>query len=112
MKNGWITKEITDPKTGKRRPAKLYYQNGKIVKRRWLKYNNFRRAKKLGASFKKGYPSTYTKSQTKPVYRTQKAAQQRELDRLVAASNMNEYQAKAILERKYAKKDMEFLPNA
>jgi predicted aconitase len=70
---------------------------------------NIRLAKKLGAAYKKGYPVTYLKNQTKPIYRKQRPAQEKELKRLIAATGMEKGMAMAILINKYKKKHMKFL---
>lgn len=67
-------------------------------------------AKKLGAAFKKGYPATYTKSQTKPIFRKSRREQKKELMRLFYTTGLEMGQCMSILRRKYAKKKMKFLP--
>lgn len=61
------------------------------------------RARELGAAYKPGYPSTYTASQTRPVYRTSERGQAKELERLMAASGMTRAESTRVLERKYAR---------
>jgi hypothetical protein len=66
------------------------------------------KAKKLGSAFKKGYPKTYLKSQTKPIYRTTKFAQEKEVLRLQATSKIPYNMAYGIIRKKYNKKGVEF----
>lgn len=47
-------------------------------------YDQEGKARELGAAFKKGFPETYTKSQTGPVFRESEEAKKKELERLVA----------------------------
>ena len=69
-----------------------------------------KKAREYGAAYKEGYPVTYTRSQTAPVYRKQRAAQERELRRLVYATGMPWGAAISRLRRKYDKAGIEFLP--
>lgn len=71
---------------------------------------NVAKARKLGAAFKKGFPPTYTRSQTKPAFRKSWHGQKRELDRLVFASGMSWKLAYGILKKKYGKAGMKFYP--
>lgn len=71
---------------------------------------DLRKAKRLGSAFKPGYPQTYLKGQRRPVFRKQRAAQQRELDRLMVTKGLTKGQAMDILQKKYRKKGMRFLP--
>lgn len=80
-------------------------------RKKYPNVNDLKKAKELGSSFKAGYPATYLKSQREPIYRTQRAAQERELERLIATSLLNKEQAMRILRKKYAKKNMKFLPS-
>ena len=68
------------------------------------------KAIELGAAFKPGYPTTYLKSQRRPIYRKQRAAQKRELDRLMTCRNLTKEQSMKILRKKYSKVGMRFLP--
>ena len=68
------------------------------------------KARRLGSAYKPGYPQTYLKSQRRPIFRKQKAAQLRELERLMITRELTKDQAMDILRRKYAKKEMRFLP--
>ena len=68
------------------------------------------RAKKLGAAYKPGFPETCLKSQTRPIFRTQVAAQKRELGRFVATTGVSFGQAMSVLRKKYDKAGMGFLP--
>lgn len=47
-------------------------------------YDQEETARELGAAFKKGYPETYLKSQTGPIYRESEEPKKKELERLVA----------------------------
>jgi hypothetical protein len=49
---------------------------------------NEAKARELGAAFKKGYPVTYLKNQTKPIYRTSAYWQRVKMERLVYATGM------------------------
>jgi hypothetical protein len=69
-----------------------------------------KKARALGAAFKPGYPQTYLKSQRRPIYRTQRASQQKELERLVVCRDLTKAQAMKILRGKYRKVGMRFLP--
>ena len=69
-----------------------------------------KKARELGAAFKPGYPQTYLKSQRRPIYRTQRASQQRELDRLMTCRGLTKMQSMHILREKYKKVGMRFLP--
>jgi hypothetical protein len=75
-----------------------------------IKCMDKKKARELGAAFKPGYPQTYLKSQRRPIYRRQRASQQKELDRLVACRDLTKEQAINILRNKYRKVGMRFLP--
>jgi hypothetical protein len=57
----------------------------------------------------KKYPATYLKSQKKPIYRTQYAAQERELFRFMLVTGLPKGESIAILTNKYKKVGMKFL---
>jgi hypothetical protein len=67
-----------------------------------------RKAKQLGAAFKKGYPPTYQKSQTKPVYRRSRLAQEKEIQRLKATRGLPYHFAYGIIKKKYLNKNVPF----
>ena len=67
-------------------------------------------ARELGAAYKPGYPATYTKSQTGPVFREKPRAQKTELERLVAVSGMSWGAAFNKLKDKYEKAGHEWHP--
>lgn len=69
------------------------------------------KARRLGAAFKKGFPATYTKSQTGPVFRKSWRGQKRELDRLVFTTGMSWKLAYGILKKKYGRAGMKFRPH-
>jgi hypothetical protein len=69
---------------------------------------NKRKAKQLGATYRKGYPDTYLKGQKEPRYRKSMQAQKKELDRLTASSGMPRNMALGILRKKYLKVGKEF----
>ena len=67
------------------------------------------KARKLGAAFKKGYPPTYLKSQTKPIYRKTAAGQKQEIERLAAVRGLPFHFAYGIIRKKYLSKNKPFL---
>ena len=70
-----------------------------------------KKAKELGAAYKKGYPRTYLKHQRSPIYRWSRKAQKKELDRLMAASGVPRPMAITILKKKYHRVGIDFLIN-
>jgi hypothetical protein len=72
-------------------------------------YNaNKSKARKLGAAFKKGYPPTYMKTQTAPIYRTSRAAQEKEILRLQATRGIPYGLAYGLIKKKYTNKKVPF----
>jgi hypothetical protein len=65
-------------------------------------------AKKLGAAFKKGYPPTYQKTQTKPIYRRSRLAQEKEIQRLKATRDLPYHFAYGLIKKKYLNKNVPF----
>jgi len=63
---------------------------------------------KLGAAYKKGYPKTYLKTQTQPIFRKTISGQEKEVQRFMAVTGLPRRYSINLLKNKYKKSKIKF----